>query len=169
MTPQTHGNFDVVYSWGVLHHTGDMHRALTIAASLVKPGGVFLVALYSKTSFCGAWTRIKRWYTSASPSAQRRARAIYIGLHAFALRIKGQSFDAYVGKYLNQRGMDYYNDIHDWMGGYPYESMDPEECRTFFSGLNMQLEREFILTPGRRPRGLLGSGCDEYTFRRRND
>src|SRR5882762_3216178 len=42
------GNFDVVYSWGVLHHTGAMHRALRTAAALVTPGGQFIFALYRR-------------------------------------------------------------------------------------------------------------------------
>lgn len=49
LDPTAMGTFDVIYSWGVLHHTGDMMRALRQAASLVKPGGLFIFALYRKT------------------------------------------------------------------------------------------------------------------------
>ena len=47
------GQFDVVYSWGVLHHTAAMWKAIDHAAGLVKPGGLFAIALYQKTPACG--------------------------------------------------------------------------------------------------------------------
>ena len=61
-----------------------------------------------------------------------------------------------------QRGMDRVHDIHDWLGGYPYESASPEEIVAALPGF--VLERQ-LLIPGRR-HGLLGSGCDEYVFYR---
>src|SRR6266581_5563513 len=41
------GSFDIVYSWGVLHHTGDMWRALGNITGLVGPGGRLFIALYN--------------------------------------------------------------------------------------------------------------------------
>lgn len=161
MTRETHGGFDLVYSWGVLHHTGDMYRALSAAASLVDSGGKLMVALYRKTPMCGVWRVIKRWYSPASPRAQRRAQNMYMGLQRVLIRRHGGDLDDYINSYSKARGMDYYNDLHDWMGGYPYESISPDECRTFFVGLGFELEREFVGKPGL---GLLGSGCDEYSF-----
>ena len=64
--------------------------------------------------------------------------------------------------------MDFYNDVHDWMGGYPYESISPEQCHAFFSKQGFHLGHEFLQTPGRYLPGLLGSGCDEYAFVRRD-
>jgi 2-polyprenyl-6-hydroxyphenyl methylase/3-demethylubiquinone-9 3-methyltransferase len=137
MTPQTHGGFDLVYSWGVLHHTGDMRRALTVAASVVQPGGMFMVALYRRTPFCGMWRRIKRWYSSASPRSQARARSHYIRLQRILLKLRGRNLDDVIRDYGKRRGMDYYNDVHDWMGGFPYESISPEDCRAFFSAASV--------------------------------
>lgn len=163
MTPATHGGFDVVYSWGVLHHTGDMYRALTVAAGLVQPGGKFLVALYRRTPFCSMWRSIKRWYSRATPRNQAYARSIYIRLHRILLALRGRSLDDLIRDYGKRRGMDYYNDVHDWMGGYPYESISPEACRAFFASLGFGLEREFVMPLGRLP-GLVGSVCDEFVF-----
>ena len=166
MTPQTHGGFDLVYSWGVLHHTGDMFRALTRAASLVHPRGVLMVALYRRTPFCSMWRSIKRWYSRATPRNQAYARSIYIRLHRILLALRGRSLADLIRDYGKRRGMDYYNDVHDWMGGYPYESISPEGCRAFFASLGFGLEREFVKAPMRFLPGLMGSGCDEYVFGR---
>lgn len=167
MSSESFGGFDLVYSWGVLHHTGDMYRALTAAADLVQPDGLLMIALYKETPFCGMWRVIKRWYSSASPQAQLRARRVRTGLQRLAFRFKGRDFNAYVRNYAeNNRGMNYANDIHDWMGGYPYQSISPADCRAFFGRLGFRAEREFVRTPGRYLPGLLGSGCDEYAFTR---
>lgn len=164
ITAKTYGQYDFVYSWGVLHHTGDMHRALKLAASLVKPRGMLIVALYRKTAFCGIWRIIKRWYASATPPQQQRAAGLYIRLVRLAFWILRRDFQEYVRGYGKNRGMDYYNDVHDWMGGYPYESISPGECRALFTELGFQPLREFVRPPRRRLSDLLGSGCDEYAF-----
>ena len=166
MTPGEFGSFDIVYSWGVLHHTGDMVRAITAATALVKPGGEFHLALYKKTPFCGMWKVIKRWYSRSGSQAQKRAMGVYVFLQRLIHRVKGSDFDAHVQDYGKRRGMNFYNDVHDWLGGYPYESISPEECRTLLSGLGLTVEREFIQRGGRFLPGLMGSGCDEYAFRR---
>ncbi|MGH8321209.1 MAG: class I SAM-dependent methyltransferase [Gammaproteobacteria bacterium] len=166
MNPDEFGVFDIVYSWGVLHHTGDMYRAIACAAALVSPQGQFIVALYKKTPFCGTWRAIKRWYSRSGPTAQRRARGVYVALRRIITRIRGEDFDAYVRDYGKNRGMDFYNDVHDWLGGYPYQSISPDECHASLVGLGFDLKHEFIKTPGRFAPGLCGSGCDEYVFRR---
>lgn len=168
MHSETYGGYDLVYSWGVLHHTGDMHRALAAAASLVKPGGSLMVALYRRTVFCGIWRHIKRWYASATPSAQLNARKPYLWLMRLAFKVRRRDFDEYIRNYGKNRGMDFYNDVHDWMGGFPYESISAAECHAFFRRLGFTVEREFVRSPGRLHMGLFGSGCDEYTFSRIN-
>ncbi len=164
MRPDRFGHFDVVYSWGVLHHTGNMDRAIASAAALVAPGGVFLVALYRETPFCPLWRRIKRWYSRTTPVGQARTRKVYIALRRLAAWVRGVDFDAYVRDYGKHRGMNFYNDVHDWLGGYPYESISPQRCRELFAGLGFSLDREFVVRAGRYLPGLLGSGCDEYAF-----
>ena len=71
LDPQRHGRFDVVYSWGVLHHTGDMNVAIEKAASLVAPGGMLVLALYRRTRLDRFWVREKRWYTALRPENRR--------------------------------------------------------------------------------------------------
>ena len=166
MTPGEFGSFDIVYSWGVLHHTGDMVRAMTVAASLVKPGGQLYLALYKKTKFCGMWRVLKRLYSRSSPRAQGRARDFYIFLWRRLHRLNRQEFEAHVRDYGKSRGMNFYNDVHDWLGGYPYQSISPGDCRALLSRLGLTIEREFIQRSGGYLSGLMGSGCDEYASRR---
>jgi 2-polyprenyl-6-hydroxyphenyl methylase/3-demethylubiquinone-9 3-methyltransferase len=61
--------------------------------------------------------------------------------------------------------MDFYNDVHDWLGGYPYESIAPRACRDLLARNGFTTEREFLRSV-RFPEDALGSGCDEYAFRR---
>lgn len=166
MDPVRFGEFDIVYSWGVLHHTGDMVRAIESAARLVRPGGELWLALYGKTPFCRMWRGIKRWYSRATPAGQARARKLYVGLVKLGFKLQGRDFEAHVVSYGKKRGMNFYNDVHDWLGGYPYESISPADCHALMDRLGFVLEREFIHARGRYLPGLFGAGCDEYVFRR---
>ena len=155
------GTFDIVYSWGVLHHTGAMHQAIGQAASRVRSDGLFAVALYRKTRLCSLWKQEKRWYANASQQQQRAARVLYTSLQKFAFMIKGQDFKQYVANYHSIRGMDYATDVHDWLGGYPYESIRPAEV------LDLMRRCGFAcIRCNTRPysTGVFGSGCDEYIF-----
>ena len=57
--PYEDGSFDVVYSWGVLHHTPNSARAITEAVRVLKPGGRLCVMLYARHSWVtyGMWLR----------------------------------------------------------------------------------------------------------------
>lgn len=158
------GQFDIVYSWGVLHHTGAMWRAVKSAAERVRPGGLFVIALYQKTPMCGAWTVEKRLYTAAPEPVRQAMRGVYKTLFKLALRVTGRSPKAYEGNYKSSRGMNWDHDIHDWLGGYPYESSTPAETRDFVVGLGFEPVSIGDLNPGR---GLFGTGCAEYVFRRK--
>jgi len=155
--------FDIVYSWGVLHHTGDMNRAIDMAARRVKSGGLFAVALYGKTRFCNLWKRIKRWYVNATPEQQARAERIYVRLFGFYLLLRGKRLSKHIAGYKHKRGMDFYHDVRDWIGGYPYESIAPRELARLLAPLGFELVRQNV----RRRSGLFGSGNDEYLFRKR--
>lgn len=168
MTPEALGSFDTIYSWGVLHHTGDMYRALRQAAALVSEEGRFAFALYQRTWGDWFWKIEKRWYAHATPGAQARARAIYRALFRLKLAITGRRFANYVAKYYSNRGMDFEHDVHDWMGGWPYESINTPEVEVLMRGLNLVPERVFS-KKGQwfgRSLGFFGSGCDEYVYRR---
>jgi SAM-dependent methyltransferase len=155
------GSFDFVYSWGVLHHTGDMYRALRAAAGLVGPGGQFIFALYRNTPLCWFWKLEKRWYAGASPVAQARAQAVYVNVFKLLNR---RNFKDYVANYGQTRGMDFHHDVHDWLGGWPYESISPAQTDRLMQQLGLRQIRAFLLQG--RALGLLGSGNDEYVYGR---
>lgn len=75
--PRSIGQFDVVYSWGVLHHTGSLWAALDSALDLVSPesGSRIALALYRQTRLCNAWRIEKEFYAHTHPRIQRSMRA----------------------------------------------------------------------------------------------
>jgi 2-polyprenyl-6-hydroxyphenyl methylase/3-demethylubiquinone-9 3-methyltransferase len=157
-------HYDIVYSWGVLHHTGHMNRAIRKAAALVAPGGLFCIALYRRTPLCAAWRIEKRLYTASAPTVRRALERLYITALRAAYRLSGRDFEAYVRDYARSRGMSFETNVRDWLGGYPYESIAPEEARRLVGGLGFDPVRSFCEPPGS---GVVGTGCDEYVFRRR--
>src|SRR5579884_1062184 len=160
LTPATWGHFDVVYSWGALHHTGRLQQALQNAAAMVADRGSFAFALYRRTWMCPLWRIEKRWYSRASPAAQDRARRLYAAWFRFIGR-RQFDVDAYIAEYKKNRGMDFYHDLHDWLGGYPYESILPEEVEARMERLGFRRRTIIPTTPhAGRTHGLLGSGCD---------
>lgn len=160
------GRFDVVYAWGVLHHTGDLRRAIRHSATLVAPGGLLAMALYRRTWLCWLWRAEKRWYARAGPRTQAAARRAYLCLFTLALRITRRSVESYAGEYVRNRGMSFYHDVHDWLGGWPYESITSAEVDRIMCELGFVPVRSFV-RKGRvfgRDVGLFGSGCDEYVY-----
>lgn len=157
------GHFDIVYSWGVLHHTGAMWDAIGKAAQLVTKGGTLVLALYRKTALCRFWAMEKRWYCQAAAPAQTRARALFVNLLRTGFVVSGRDFASYVSNYSGNRGMDFAHDVHDWLGGYPYESAGPTEVAALLTKLGFAEMRAKL---HRASVGLFGSGCNEYVYER---
>jgi 2-polyprenyl-6-hydroxyphenyl methylase/3-demethylubiquinone-9 3-methyltransferase len=157
------GRFDIVYSWGVLHHTGAMLEAIVNASKIVAPGGIFVFALYRKTRLCWLWSLEKRWYCRASPRAQAVACKVYVALMRLAFVLAGRNFGDHVSNYRSCRGMDYVHDIRDWLGGYPYESISPAQVAQVMGLLGFAHLRSKVQPYST---GLFGSGCDEYVYAR---
>jgi 2-polyprenyl-6-hydroxyphenyl methylase/3-demethylubiquinone-9 3-methyltransferase len=155
--------FDVVYSWGVLHHTGAMWRALDCACAMARPGGLFVFALYERTPLCRPWTYEKRLYRRLPGIVQKLLRGVYLTAWGAGMLVKGHNPWRYV-RDGQKRGMDVFHDVHDWMGGYPYESTTSDEVEEFMKERGFVREKHVpwrILLAG-----LFGSGCSEYVFRK---
>ncbi|HKS04788.1 MAG TPA: methyltransferase domain-containing protein [Gemmatimonadaceae bacterium] len=155
--------FDVVYSWGVLHHTGDMARAIAKAVAKVAPGGLICLALYRKTPMCWAWKIEKRLYTGSPRAVRSLLDSAYTMAARLSYAVRGWDFDAYVRDYVGYRGMDFMTDVRDWLGGFPYESISEREMLALAASMKLEPVRRFCRAPGW---GFSGTGCDEYVFRR---
>jgi 2-polyprenyl-6-hydroxyphenyl methylase/3-demethylubiquinone-9 3-methyltransferase len=155
------GRFDIVYSWGVLHHTGAMWSAVNRAADLVAPSGILAIALYRKTPLCWAWHIEKRAYVSVPPFMQSVFRGAYKTAFFAAKAASGRSPFKYVREYKSNRGMDWHHDVHDWLGGYPYESAKADTVKSRMMRRGLRVVRSFERPPGA---GIFGTGCDEFVF-----
>jgi 2-polyprenyl-6-hydroxyphenyl methylase/3-demethylubiquinone-9 3-methyltransferase len=157
------GRFDIVYAWGVLHHTGAMWDALAQAGALVGPGGRLFIAIYNDLGGVSRrWRAVKRLYCSG-PAGRRAVSAVmvpYFTLKHFVRDcLRGANPLARYAEYEHKaRGMSVWYDIHDWLGGYPYEVARPEELLRFFRQRGFSLVN--MTTCG------AAHGCNEFVFER---
>jgi 2-polyprenyl-6-hydroxyphenyl methylase/3-demethylubiquinone-9 3-methyltransferase len=165
LDPARDGGREVVHSWGVLHHTGDMWPAIDRAAALVAPGGRLVLALYRKTPLCGFWRVEKRFYSRAPAPVRAAMRGVFKAMILAGITATGRNPWRYVRTYGSARGMDFHHDVVDWLGGYPYESVAPEELSAFLAARGFEMERMRAKTPA--VWGVLGTHCDEFVAVRR--
>lgn len=161
----TLGTFDIVYSWGVLHHTGHMWTAVDHAAARVRPGGRFFIALYNDQGRASVWWRgVKRTYVALPrplqyPYALAFGAALEAGAVATALlRRNPRRIIERWRRYDSVRGMSRWHDIVDWVGGYPFEVATPAEVVAFCEARG--LTPHLVKTCGRK------LGCNEFVFRK---
>ncbi|WP_406398179.1 class I SAM-dependent methyltransferase [Streptomyces sp. NBC_00879] len=155
--------FDIVYSWGVLHHTGAMWEALDTACRLVAPGGLLYVSIYNDQGLRSrVWRGVKRTYNSSGPLARRVLLAgsgLYLRTPQKAVTLLKSVTTGRRpagGEDRRARGMSARYDLIDWVGGYPFEVAAPEEV--FRLGRRHGLELRHLKTCGG------GLGCNEYVF-----
>jgi SAM-dependent methyltransferase len=156
--------FDVVYSWGVLHHTGNMWRAIEIASRLVAPGGSLAIAIYAKTRMDWFWKIEKRIYCRSPSPFRWIVRQAYVGAYLVNELVRKKKGPLMIlrGEHKS-RGMDFLHDIHDWLGGYPYETADATEIREKLASLGFSESHSFVVPPSF---GLFGAGNSEFVFSR---
>jgi 2-polyprenyl-6-hydroxyphenyl methylase/3-demethylubiquinone-9 3-methyltransferase len=162
------GKFDVVYSWGVLHHTGRMWEAIENCADLAAPRGVYYLALYNKiltrtgtvSPIHKFWTRAKLFYNAhpwiAAVIIEPAAMTAYLAMVAARL----ENPLRHVREYRSHRGMSWFTDARDWLGGYPYEYATVEEVFKFMR----RTRSNFVLT---NLKVTSGRGLNWYLFENR--
>ena len=158
------GQFDVVYSWGVLHHTGAMWEALSNACEAVSDQGRLYIALYNDMGKqTRRWHAIKKAYCSLPRFLQPSFAALTVApaelkeLIKSVVRLRPRDYIREWTDYGQRRGMSKWRDIIDWVGGYPYEAASVPEVVSFCQ------ERGFEPLDVRPTNGL---GCNEFLFRR---
>ncbi len=156
------GEFDVVYSWGVLHHTGNMWQALENAAGKVKAGGKLFIAIYNdqgRKSFY--WKIVKKMY-NFMPGIFKYVVLIpaFVRIWAPPLlkdTLKGAPLKRWK-EYAGNRGMSPWHDVVDWVGGYPFEVAKPSDITSFYKKFGFELIKS--VTCGN------GYGNNEFVFKR---
>lgn len=134
------GTFDVVYSWGVLHHTGAMWDAIRNTARMTAPAGLYCIALYHNVDGrfgSRFWLSVKRAYNRGGRVTKTLIEWVYILVYFILAPLShGKNPRAFMREYGSARGMNWRRDVSDWVGGYPYEFATPEEAFVF-------MKREF--------------------------
>ncbi|MFK7803983.1 MAG: class I SAM-dependent methyltransferase [Anaerolineae bacterium] len=140
---------DIVYSWGVLHHTGRMWPAIENASQLVKPNGKFVIAIYNKRPTSEFWLKFKRFYNRTNP--------VFKTMMVWSLVLPRIPVRLVKGKHpiKDRRGMNIYHDAIDWAGGLPYEYASVAEIVEFCE------QRGFKLIYFTETQSY---GCNEFVF-----
>ena len=157
------GRFDVVYAWGVLHHTGQMWRAMEVVASTVADGGALWLAIYNDQGWRSVvWRGIKHTYnalpTWLRPFLLVPAFVRFWGLTTVRDSLRLKPLESWHRYHQSSRGMSAWHDLVDWVGGYPFEVARPEKVVALYKRLGF--EGGVI---ARRK----GIGCNEFLFQRR--
>jgi 2-polyprenyl-3-methyl-5-hydroxy-6-metoxy-1,4-benzoquinol methylase len=167
------GQFDIVYCWGVAHHTGQMWQALDNLSAMVAPGGTIVLAIYNDQQYISrAWRGVKRLYQRL-PRFLRPLLVAAIGLSMFLTRLATTLIASLlrlvtlrnpVVPFLNwirqsqSRGMHAWYDLVDWVGGWPFEVARPEDVFRFMRDRGFTLH-DLNTTSGH--------GCNEFVFFRK--
>ena len=160
------GQFDVVYSWGVLHHTGKMWEAIENSMGLVKVGGKLFISIYNDQEI---WSRMWWWVKWLYCQLPPIFRPIWVVLASFPVELKyfvhclflgkpGTYFDSWFGA-SRARGMSKWHDKIDWVGGFPFEVAKPEEVFDFARARGFELVK-LVTCYGSR-------GCNQFVFMKR--
>ena len=152
------GRFDVVYSWGVLHHTGSMWQALENVAPLVADKGRLFIALYNDQGFRSRfWWAVKKIYCSGFVGKMIMS---VVFIPYFAMRSTAKSFVTLENQwttYKKNRGMSLWHDWIDWLGGFPFEVASVQVIKEFYE------KRGFTL---KKVEAVSGWGNNQFVFER---
>ncbi len=148
---QNQKKYDIVYSWGVLHHTGNMWKAIKNTAMLVSENGHLFMAIYNKADGLSLypdgrfgpsafWEKEKKLYSSMPLFIQNlidyHVMIILIILYVLTFNNPLKK----IKMHKKHRGMSWRVDIKDWLGGYPYEYASVAEVFRFVKKLGFTLE-----------------------------
>ena len=156
------GKFDIVYSWGVLHHTGAMWLGIEHAISRVNESGLLYLAIYNDQGWKShVWWFVKLLYNRL-PAPINLLYGYMIGilskilvLMKYTLLLKPMVIISGWINYKKQRGMSIFYDMQDWVGGFPFEVATYEVLVSYMKS------RGFSLFKGIKTNSL---GCHKVVF-----
>eukprot|EP00927_Polykrikos_kofoidii_P078349 TRINITY_DN75183_c0_g1_i1.p1 TRINITY_DN75183_c0_g1~~TRINITY_DN75183_c0_g1_i1.p1 ORF type:complete len:500 (+),score=59.05 TRINITY_DN75183_c0_g1_i1:96-1595(+) len=151
---------DLVYSYGVVHHTGDVWSASRNLARLVEPQLGFLliwthVAEAQHETDLSSWFELKRDFQTILPWEQQQTVLAYAfseigenvmsciassspstgslapGTHSRFVEARRCMQKHFASFTRGARGMDVLTDTNDWLGGYPYQTVRTAEFIEF--------------------------------------
>ena len=128
------GKFDIVYSWGVLHHTGNMALALKNSAQLVGDQGLLMIAIYNRHWSSLPWKFVKWSYNKVGTFGQK----LFIWILTPVI-ILAKFLVTFKNPLKVRRGMDFMHNIIDWVGGYPYEYASVPEMTDTLQKLGFEM------------------------------
>ena len=156
------GVFDIVYCWGVAHHTGNMRQALENLEGLIAKNGLLYLAIYNRVEGrlgSKMWWRIKYFYNKSNFLIKKIMEWFYLSLNFIKIIIHLKNPFKFIKEYNQKRGMAWKTDLVDWLGGFPYEYATPQEIFKIYHG-KYGLELVNLKTTNY-------SGCNQYLFLKR--
>jgi SAM-dependent methyltransferase len=158
------GKFDLVYSWGVLMTTGNMEKAIDNTKKAVADGGMMYIAIYNRPDpdeyklSAEDWHRVKEIYNERGSVARHVMEAGYIGYWSLSQLRMGKNPLTEIRRYgRGKRGMAFYRDVKDWLGGLPYEYGTPEEINKIVEDDDFELVKLEDVS---------ATGCNEYVYKK---
>lgn len=151
--PLPSSKYHIVHSWGVLHHTGEMWKAIDHASNLVEDNGFFILAIYNRHWSSKAWLGIKAFYNAVPSFLQKIMNYLFFPIIFLAkFAVTGRN------PMKKERGMNFFYDIVDWVGGYPYEYASRKEIDDYLKPKGFECVK--FIEPS------APTGCNQFVFRK---
>lgn len=158
------GKFDVVYSWGVLHHTGAMWLAIENAIGRVADnGGRLFIAIYNDQGWKShLWWFVKFFYNRLprllrTPYVTTVSALTHLAtIIKYTIKLKPMTAITPLIRDSRVRGMNAKHDRVDWIGGFPYEFATFDSLTDYFQS------RGFSVINANRSTSL---GCHELALK----
>lgn len=158
------GQYDIVYSWGVLHHTGSMWTGIENVISRLADSGMVVIAIYNDQGWKSRFWWFVKFIYNKLPAPLATLYAYVLGFAAeaanilkYTIRLQPMKAIGPLLDYRKKRGMSIVHDMIDWMGGFPYEFAQFRVLEEYMAA------RGFKLVRGNQASSL---GCHEMVFRR---
>ena len=134
-------NYDIIYCWGVAHHTGNMFKAFKNLSDVAKLNSYLIIAIYNDEGLKSKiWWLIKFIYNFVPQGLKKLyaffimsiIRKLYVIIRLLFTLKFNELYSFLKKKTKRTRGMNKEIDIMDWVGGYPYEYIKFNDLKKYF-------------------------------------